>query len=109
MAVPAGVALVGCGTTNATPPVQIQQSAVITGLAVQCSGLPAQPAHQVTAIVYRNHRIVARQTELGSFTYRFALPPGHYTVTTDQSSVVPVNVSLGRGQQIHADLNSSCD
>jgi len=106
---PAGVALVGCGSTNATPTVQTHRSAVVTGLAVQCSGLPALPAHPVTAFVYRDHRIVAHRTGLGSFTYRFTLVPGRYTLTTDQSSVVPVEVSLGRGQRLHADLISSCD
>jgi hypothetical protein len=109
MAVPVGAALVGCGSTNATPPVQAQRPGVISGLAVQCSGLPGLPAHQVTVIVYRNLRIVAHRTELGSFTYRFTLTPGQYMVTTDQSYVVPVKVSLGLGQQVRADLISSCD
>jgi len=112
MALPVGAALVGCDSTNATgtPPVQAQRPGVISGLAVQCSGLPGQSSHQVTVIVYRNLRIVvAHRTELGSFTYRFTLTPVQYTVTTDQSYVVPVKVLLGQGQQVRADLISSCD
>ena len=109
IAVPAGVALAACSGTNAISTAQTQRPAVLAGLAVQCSGLPDLPAHPVTAIAMRDHRVVAHRTELGSFTYRFVLPPGHYVVTTDQSSVVPVSVSLGQGQHVHADLNSACD
>ena len=109
MSVPAAVALAGCGSTSTTPPVATQRPGVITGIAVQCSGPPGQPAHQVEVIVYQDHRIVAHQAKLGSHTYRFSLPPGQYEVATDQSYVVPANVSLRQGQQVHADLISSCD
>jgi len=108
MLLPVAAALAGCGGTSATH-VAAQRHGVITGLAVQCSGPPGQPAHQVRVIVYRGHRIVAQQTRLGSFTYRFVLSPGQYTVTTDQSYVVPVNISLRQGQLVRADLFSSCD
>ena len=106
---PAAVALAGCGSTGITPPVATQRPGVITGMAEQCSGPPGQPAHQVEVIVYRDHRAVAHQVKPGSHTYRFSLPPGQYEVTTDQSYVVPANVSLRQGQLVHADLISSCD
>jgi len=108
--VPAAVALAGCGSMSSTSPVATQRLGVITGMAEQCSGLPDQPAHQVEVIVYKDHhRVVAHQAKLGSHTYRFSLLPGQYEVTTDQSYVVPANVSLRRGQLVHADLISSCD
>ncbi len=82
---------------------------MITGMAEQCSGLPGQPTHQIKVIVYRDHRVVAHQAKLGSHAYRFSLAPGQYEVTSDQSYVVPANVSLRQGQLVHADLISSCD
>ena len=109
IAAPAAVALAGCGSTSTTPPVATPNPGVITGMADQCSGPADQPAHEVNVMVYRGHVVVAEQAKLGSHAYRFSLPPGHYEVTTDQSSVVPANVSLRQGQQVHADLISSCD
>jgi hypothetical protein len=109
ISVPAAVALAGCGSTSSTSPVAAQRPGVITGVAEQCSGLPRQPAHQVEVIVYRDHRVFAHQAKLGSHTYRFSLPSGQYEVTSDQSYVVPANISLRQGQRVHADLISSCD
>ena len=105
--VPVAVALAACGGTSSAPVAHRQ--GVITGMADQCSGPPGQPAHQVRAIAYRGRRIVAEQSKLGSFTYRFSLSSGQYTVTTDQSYVVPVNVFLRPAQLVHADLLSSCN
>jgi hypothetical protein len=109
ISVPAAVALAGCGSTSSTSPVATQRPGVIAGMAEQCSGLPGQPTHQIKVIVYRDHRVVAHQATLGSHAYRFSLAPGQYEVTSDQSYVVPANVSLRQGQLVHADLISSCD
>ena|SRR5664280_486373 len=105
----AAVALAGCGSTSTTPSIATPRSGVITGMAEQCSGLPGQPAHQVEILVYRDHRVVAHEAKLGSHTYRFSLPPGQYEVTTDQSYVVPANITLRSGQVVHADLRATCN
>jgi hypothetical protein len=81
---------------------------VIAGMAEECSGPAGLPAHPVAVIVRRGNKIVAQQASLGSYLYRFSLPPGNYLVTTDQSYVVPAQVSLRPNQVVHADLISAC-
>jgi hypothetical protein len=83
MSATVAVAVVGCGSTSATPSVAKPHHGVITGMAQQCSGPPGQPAHPVTVILYRDNRIVIQQNGLGSHTYRLLVPPGEYEVTTD--------------------------
>jgi hypothetical protein len=103
------ITLGGCGSasttsTNDTDPVP----AVLTGMAAECSGPANLPAHPVQVIVYRGSHVVVRQTKLGSHPFRFSLPAGRYTVTTNQSYAVPVTVTLNSGGIASAEVGSAC-
>lgn len=104
------LALAGCGGSTASPKTGSPHVGVLAGTAGECSGPADQPAHPVQVIVYRNGRVVVKQTKLGSHPYRFSLPPGKYRVTTNQSYVIPVNVAVHSGVVAHAAaLISNCD
>jgi len=102
-----GSALViaSCGDSTAPTP----SLGWLSGEADQCSGLPGGPAHPVQVIVYRDNQVVVRQTKLGSHRFRFALSPGRYRVTTNQSYAVPVTVTVHSGQVAHASILAACD
>ncbi len=102
------VAIAGCGGST-TAPMPSRPLSVLLGVAYQCLGLPGDPPHPVQVIVYRDGAVVATQTRLGSHHFKFSLPAGKYTVTTNQSYAVPVNVELESGQVAHASVYSSCD
>jgi hypothetical protein len=100
------IVLAACGSQATTG----QHLAVLLGTAGECSGPANQPSRPVQVIVYRGSHVVVKQTKLGSHSFRFSLPPGTYRVTTDQSSVVPVNVVLRSGLVAHAAvLSAGCD
>ena len=104
------VALAGCGGSTAATKAAAPHAGVLAGTAGECSGLADQPAHPVQVIVYRGSHVVENQTKLGSHPFRFSLPSGEYRVTTNQSYVVPVNVTLHSGQVAHASvLSNGCD
>jgi hypothetical protein len=101
------LAIAGCGGLTASPPAS-RHLGVLLGVAEQCSGLPGAPSHPVQVIVYRDGRVVVKQTKLGSFNFKFSLPAGQYRVTTNQSYAVPVNVKLQSGQVAHASVVAAC-
>jgi hypothetical protein len=100
--------LAGCGSASTTPGVSRAVHGEVTGLAQQCAGLPRARPYPVEVTLRKGGRLLARQTKLGSHTYRFSEPPGTYVVTTNQSYVVPVKVRLRAGQVVHADLWAAC-
>lgn len=102
------VAIAGCGGST-TAPMPSRPLGVLLGVADQCSGLPGAPPHPVQVIVYRDGEVVATQTKLGSHHFKFSLPAGKYSVTSNQSYAVPLNVELESGQVAHASVYSSCD
>jgi len=102
------VSLAGCGRASTTPGIAAKVHGQVTGLAQQCAGLPRARPYPVEVTLRRGDRLLARQTQLGSHTYRFSEPPGTYVVTTNQSYVVPVTVRLRAGQVVHADLWAAC-
>lgn len=103
------VAVTGCSSASTSPKVSQQAHGVITGLAQECSGSPVVPPHPVEVALHQGDRLIVRQTQLGSHTYRFSEPPGTYVVTSNQSYVVPITVTLRAGKVAHADLMAACD
>jgi hypothetical protein len=99
--------ITGSGNAAATSKPETMPG-IITGLAQQCTGAPGEPKHPVQVILLRGSEVVVRRTKLGSHTYRFSEPPGRYKVTTNQSYVIPVKVTLRSGHVAHADLLSDC-
>jgi hypothetical protein len=102
------VSLAGCDRASTTPRVSTTVDGEVTGLAQQCTGLPRARPSPVEVTLRGGNRLPARETELGSHTYRFSEPPGSYVVTTNQSYVVPVTVRLRAGRVVHADLWAAC-
>jgi hypothetical protein len=102
------VGLAGCGRGPTIPRVSATVEGEVTGLAQQCAGLPRARPHPVEVTLRKGDRLLARQTGLGSHTYRFSVPAGTYVVTTNQSCVVPVTVRLRARQVVHADLWAAC-
>ena len=100
--------IAGCGGTS--PKTAATHAGVLEGVAGECSGPPGLPAHPVQVIVYRDSRVVVKQTTLGTHQFKFSLPAGQYRVTTNQSYVVPVSVTLQSGRTAHAAvLSAACD
>ena len=110
VSVVAALALAGCGNSMTTNKPASPRFGALTGVAEECSGLAKSPARPVQVIVYRGSEVVVKQTKLGSHSFRFSLPAGKYTVTTNQSAVVPVTVTLRAGGIANAGLvNAACD
>jgi hypothetical protein len=103
------LALVACGGGAASPAPSGQTPGVLAGTAVECSGPAGLPSHPVEVVVSSDGHVVLRQTRLGSHRFRFSLPPGRYRVTTDQSAVVPVTVTIRSGRTADVEVVSSCD
>lgn len=103
------LAVSGCGGPISVPQATGQQPGVLTGVAGQCSGPAAQPKEPVEVIVYRGDRVVAKQTKLGSHEFRFSMPAGRYRVTTNQSYVMPVDVTLHSGRMSRVSVFANCD
>lgn len=101
-------AIAGCGGSTTSPKTASPHLGVLLGVAGECSGEPGAPSHPVQVIVYRGGRIVVKQTKLGSFNFKFSLPAGQYRVTTNQSGVVPVHVTLQSGGVAHASVFADC-
>jgi hypothetical protein len=80
----------------------------ITGIASMCSGPAGLLPHDVTVRILQGNRLVAKQTHLGNVPYRLSVPPGHYTVTSDQSYAGPVSVTVHPGEVVQAQVYSSC-
>jgi len=81
---------------------------VISAVAEECTGLPGAPSHPVQVMVYRDSRIVIKQTKLGSFNFKFSLPAGQYSVTSNQSGVTQVDVTVQSGRVAHASVLADC-
>jgi len=94
---------------HSVPAAPVVHRGVLDGIAGECTGIANLPAHPVQVIVYRGSHVVIRQSQLGSHPFSFSLPPGKYRVTTDQSYVTPVNVTVSSDQITHAAVLSSCD
>jgi len=102
-------AIAGCGGSTTSPKAATPHLGVLSGVAGECSGIPGPPpSHPVQVIVYRGSRVVYKQTELGSFNFKFSLPAGDYRVTTNQSYAVPVNVTVQSGRVARASVFSAC-
>ena len=108
LSIGAVLATASCGGSTASATAS-RNLGVLLGVADQCSGLPKGPSHPVQVIVYRNGRVVVRQTKMGSHNFKFSLPAGRYRVTTNQSYAVPVTVKLRPGEVAHASVESACD
>lgn len=102
------VSLAGCGGPSTIPTVSAIVDSEVTGLAQQCAGPARARPFPVKVTLRKGDYVLARQTGLGSHTYRFSEPPGTYVVTTNQSYVVPVTVRLRVRQVVHADLWAAC-
>ncbi|MGO8863274.1 MAG: hypothetical protein ACLQRH_21295 [Acidimicrobiales bacterium] len=101
-------AVAGCEGSTTSPKTASPHLGALLGVAGECSGEPGAPSHPVQVIVYRGGRIVVKQTKLGSFNFKFSLPAGQYRVTTNQSGVVPVHVTLQSGGVAHASVFADC-
>jgi hypothetical protein len=98
----------GCGSISATPG-SAPRPGVITGTADMCSGPPGLPPHNVQVRILQGARVIAHQTYFGNHTFRFLVSPGRYIVTSDQSYVYPLNVTVSPGEEVHAEVYSACD
>ena len=102
------IALAGCSSSPTSPEAVSPHPGVLSGLADECTGAPGMPHHSVEVIVYRDSRVVGKQTKIGSFNFKFSLPPGRYKVTTDQSGMIPKNVAVQSGDISHAPIYADC-
>lgn len=103
-------AIASCG--NSTAPTASPRLGVLAGVADQCSGLPIGGVPRpVQVLVFRQGEKspVLAQTRLGSHRFRFSLPAGKYSVTSNQSYAVQVDVEVEPGQVAHASIYSACD
>jgi hypothetical protein len=73
-----------------------------------CGGPAGMPPHLVQARLLQGKRLIAHQTYLGNYAFRFSVAPGQYTVTSDQSYVSPVQVTVRSGEEVHAYVYSAC-
>jgi hypothetical protein len=105
-----GLAIASCGTSTTPSGTASPRFGELLGIAGECSGAPSAPPHAVQVIVYRDGHVVLKQSKLGSHSFKFSLPAGHYKITTNQSYVVPVNVNVRSGRVAHASvLAAACD
>ena len=102
------IVLAACGSTSASPKASVRRG-VITGTADMCSGAPGVPPHNVQTRLLEGKRLVGRETFLGSHVFRFSVVPGRYTVTSDQSYAMPVQVTVQPGEAVHVEVYSACD
>ena len=100
--------IVSCGASMTSPKAASPRLGVLLGVAGKCTGDPGAPSHPVQVIVNRDGRVAFRQTKLGSFSFKFSLPAGQYKVTTNQSGVVTVNVTVQSGRVAHASMFANC-
>jgi hypothetical protein len=104
------IALAGWSSSPTSPEAVSPHPGVLSGLADECTGAPVGvPHHSVEVIVYRGNRIVDKQTKIGSFNFKFSLPPGSYKVTTDQSGMIPKNVTVQSGDTSNAPIYADCN
>lgn len=84
----------------------------VTGVAEACSGRPAPAVgRRVTVTVSRGSRVVGRQMVVMGHTYRFAVSPGEYVVSTRAGKSGPlftVHLTVAAGTTVHADLPTLC-
>lgn len=83
---------------------------VVTGIAYPCVG-PHRTSAQLANIPVRvtmsqRSKVVASQTVRGSHTYRFAVPPGQYMVSSATSP--HVSITIYTGEKRRANLDSFC-
>ncbi len=108
MCVAGAFAIAACGGSTTSPKAANPHLGVLSGMAGECSGSPDAPSHPVEVIIYRDSRVVVKQTKLGSHSFKSSLPAGQYRVTTNQSGVVPVNVIVQSGGVAHASVFADC-
>jgi hypothetical protein len=100
----------GNSTEHAIPSASLLHHGELKGVAGQCSGPANLRRLPVEVIVYQGRHVVVEETKLGSHPFSFSLAPGQYRVTTNQSYVIPVNVTLHPGEVTHAlVLSAACD
>jgi uncharacterized protein with FMN-binding domain len=84
----------------------------LVGIAAPCVGLATTAEYAslpVEVAVDEGENAVVRETVTGRHTYRFTVPPGRYTISSDQFQVpLNVRVVLRSGQTKHVDLIPNC-
>ena len=103
MLVPLSGITAGCSANSAAGP------GVITGTANPCIGAPTVSSpHGVEAEVFGDGHLLAHRTSIGTHAFRFSVPPGSYTVTSNQSYATPVHVSVESGKTVAVQVLSAC-
>ena len=101
--VPLGGMAAGCSAISAAAPV------VIAGTAIPCTGGPTVDSpRDVEAEVFRDGHLFAHRTSIGTHDFEFSVPPGSYTVTSNQSYATPVHVSVVSGKTVAVRVLSDC-
>jgi hypothetical protein len=107
LVVGSSMVLAACGGTSGSPNAS-PRPGVITGIADMCSGAPGAPPHNVQVRLLDGKRLIAHQTYFGNHIFRFSVPAGRYTVTSDQSYATPVQVAVQSGEAVHIEVYSTC-
>jgi hypothetical protein len=100
-----GGLLVACGGTAAPT------SGVLTGVATPCAGaltLDHYADFPVRVTITQGSQTVASKTVRETHTFRFLVPRGRYLVSSDQSGVAPVTVTVQTGGTDHVNLLANC-
>jgi uncharacterized protein YceK len=84
----------------------------ISGYAQLCQGPyaseQAQAATPVRVQLIESAKVVKAETVTGRHNYRFAVPPGTYSVKSDQGGTTPKTITVTAGQRRSVDLLSIC-
>ena len=108
LCVAGAVVVTGCGGPTSIPIEAPPPHGVLSGVAEECTGPINLPDKPVQVVVSRDHHVVVEQTKLGSHGFTFSLPAGKYLVTSNQSYVVPVKVTLQAGRVAHVSVRADC-
>src|ERR1039458_6665467 len=85
---------------------------ILTGVAAPCVGLATTAEYArlpVEVAVNEGSRTVVSETVTGRHTYRFTVPPGRYTISSDEfQAPLNVRVVLHSGKTDHVDLMPAC-
>jgi hypothetical protein len=99
--------LAGCGVAVRAGSANAVPSGVVTGVAEPCDGPVLNNVDLSTVVTIKAaSRTVATQTVQGNHTYRLAVPPGHYTLSSNASPAVAVVVASGH--VAHVNLPDLC-
>lgn len=112
MALLLACAACGGGSSNSVSTTAPPARGIVSGVASPCEG-PAMPqglyrAVKVHVHLFKSTRVIAEQTETGSHTFRFVVPPGNYVVSSNQSATTPTAVTIKPGKTRTVNLYSRC-